>query len=75
MGTGTRIERGGEEKGSSCIRYIRKEAEHKTRHCHSVSGIISVDRKWRLQVASSFGRKTCPTMWFPRGEQGTRDER
>ena len=44
-------------------------------HCHPARGIISADRRRRLQVASSFGCKT----WrlsddvVPRGEQDTRD--
>ena len=52
-------------------------AEQKTRHCQSARGIISADRKWRLQVASSFGRKTrrLPDDVVPRGEQGTKDGR
>ena len=45
------------------------------RHCHSAHGIVSVDRWWRLQVASSFWRKTrrLPDDVVPRGEQETRD--
>ena len=78
-GTGkeTKLEReeGGEE--SSGIRHIGKEAEYNTRHCYSARGIISVDRRWHLQVASSFGRynRRRPVDGVPRGEQGTRDGR
>ena len=36
---------------------------------HAIDGIISADRKWHLQVASSFGRKTrrLPDDVVPRG--------
>ena len=54
---GTVLEREGEK--SSGIRHIRKYAYFlKIRHCHSAGGIISVDSRWRKQIASSFGRKT-----------------
>ena len=45
--------------------------------CTSHYSIIAVDRRWRLQVVSSFGRKTrrVPDDEIPRGEQGTRDGR
>ena len=41
----------------------------------SARGIISVDRRWRLQVASSFGRKTrcLPDDGILRGKPSTRD--
>ena len=55
-GTGSREWRGGGEE-SFGIRHIREEAEYKTRHCHSARGIISVARRWRLQIARSFWRK------------------
>ena len=46
-------------------------------HCHPARGTISTDRRWRLQVASSFGHKTrrLPDDVVPRGEQGTRNGR
>ena len=49
------------------------------RHCYcysySTRGITSLDKRWRLQVASSFGRVTRrpPDDVVPRGELGTRD--
>ena len=54
-----------------------KEAGYKIRHCHSASGITSVDMRWRLQVANSFGPKTRRRFVdvLPRGEQGIRDGR
>ena len=53
----------------------QEKTEYKTRHCHSARGIISVDKRWRLQVVNSFGRKTwrLPDDVVPREEQGTRD--
>ena len=74
---GTRMERKGGEKESFDIRPIMKEAAYKTRYCHSARSIISVDRRWRLQVASIFWRKTrrLPDDVVPRGEQRTRDEK
>ena len=70
-----RGEGGGEE--SSGFRHTRKEAEEKTRRCHSARGIISADRRWRLQVASGFGRMTRRQSddVVPRGEPGTKDGR
>ena len=76
-GVGTRMENKGVEEESFGIHHIRKEAEHKTRHCHSARGVISLDRRWRLQVARSFWSKIRRLLdgGVPRGEQGTRDRK
>ena len=56
-----------------------KEGEEEsisTHHCHSARGILSVDARWSLQIASSFGRKTrrLPDDVVPRGEQNSKVE-
>ena len=53
-----------------------KQAEWKTRYCHSARVTIS-DKRWHLQVVSSFGRKTRRVLndVGSRPEQGTRDGR
>ena len=43
---------------SSEIRHFEKYAKKKIRRCHSARGVIYVDRRWYLQVARNFGRKT-----------------
>ena len=55
----------------------KKRSRVKTRHCRFSRCIISADRRWHLQVASSFTRKTQRRLIdvVPRGEQGTRDGR
>ena len=82
-GTGLETEKGkiikteGVEGGSSVIRHIGKEVEQNTRPCNFARDIISVGRRWRLQIASSFGRKARRRLVdvVPRGEQGTKDGR
>ena len=69
-------EEGGKEE-SFGIRHIRKEAEYKARLYHSTHGIFPVNRTWRLQVVSSFGREVrgLHDDVEPRGLQGSRDGR
>ena len=61
---GTRKGGGGREEEICGVYHIRKEAQHKIRHCHSERVIVSVYRRWRLHVACSSGRRpgACPTM-------------
>ena len=63
-------ERGEEE--SVGIRYIRN-----TTGCHFARGIIAVNTRWHLKVASSFWCKTrsLPDDVVPRGEYDSRDEK
>ena len=51
--------------------------EQTIRYCHSARGIISIDGKWRLQIASSFWREPRRLLdnLVPREEQGTKDGR
>ena len=84
-GTGSETEKGngnenGEERGGRRRTLLSPTSGKKSRrHCHSVRGIIIifVDKSWRLQIASSFGRKTrrLSNGVVPRREQGTRGAR
>ena len=76
-GKETKLEREGGEEENFGTRHIRKEADEKTRHCHSVRDIISVESRWRLQVASSFRHKIrrLPDDVVPRRGKATRGGR
>ena len=65
-GNGTRMERERER---------RRVRESDTSGKKESRGIMSVDRKWRLRIASSFGYNTrrLPDNVVPKGEPGTRD--
>ena len=65
------------ERRALISRHIRKEAEKKTRYCHSERGNISVDRRCRLQLVISFRRKTrrLPDDVVPKGEPRPRNGR
>ena len=73
-GDGNGIENG-EERGKegSGVHHIKKQAGQKIRLFHSSRGVISGDRRLRLQVANSSGRKTqrLPDDVVLKGEPGT----